>query len=335
MYVRSDFSLLVVIILILVMSISIDLADGQQIAPTSGQQTSTTSGQAPNIVYNVNPPPNPIVQQPPPPFPQGVTNNTRQLGQSLQQGSQITDPLVITIAFVGAAAGVIYRTIYPYFERLHEMEVKGEEPVKFLTKYKFTFGISLLISLVTTIGLFSGILQQLDIGAGLGMIFISSFVQGIGWNELTNRVSYKITDRATEQAAARKKQPSIKSTAKEIIGIKEEKAEADQAPKIISRYPMPDQTDISLNSPITVSFSKPVDRSTITKDTFILRKDGSTQNIEPKEIKLEENGQTIMFKAKEYLEKKTKYVATVSKEVKDEAGNKMVSDETWSFTTIN
>jgi hypothetical protein len=126
---------------------------------------------------------------------------------------------------VGAAAGVIYRTLYPYFERLHEMEAKGEEPVKFLTKYKFTFGISLLISLVTTIGMFSGILQQLDIGAGLGMIFISSFVQGIGWNELTNRVSYKITDRTTDQAAARKEQPSIKSAAKEIIGV-EKKGES-------------------------------------------------------------------------------------------------------------
>jgi hypothetical protein len=182
--------------------------------------------------------------------------------------------------------------------------------------------------------LFSGILQQLDIGAGLGMIFISSFVQGIGWNELTNRVSYKITDRTTDQAAARKKQPSIKSTAKEIIGV-EEKGQAEQAPNIISRYPMPDQTDISITSPVAVSFSKPMDKSTITKDIFILRKDGSTQSIEPKEIKLEENGQTMLFKAKEDLEKNTKYIATVSKEVKDQAGNKMVSDETWSFTTMS
>ena len=76
------------------------------------------------------------------------------------------------------------------------MEVKGEQPIKFLTKYKFTFGISLLISLATTMGMFSGLLNQLDISAGLGIIFISSFVQGIGWNELTNRVSYKIADRS-------------------------------------------------------------------------------------------------------------------------------------------
>jgi hypothetical protein len=69
------------------------------------------------------------------------------------------------------------------------MKVRGQEPVKFLTKHKFTFGISLLISQVTTLGLFSGLLPKLDINAGLGMIFISSLVHGIGWNELTNRVS--------------------------------------------------------------------------------------------------------------------------------------------------
>jgi Bacterial Ig-like domain len=331
MQIHPNFPLLVATILMLIMPVSVSLADGQKNVSTSGQQPAATSGQAPVITYNVNPPPNPVIQQPSPPLPQAVTNNTSQPGQ---RATQITNPIVFTIAFVGAAAGVIYRTIYPYFERLHEMEVKGEDPVKFLTKYKFTFGISLLISLVTTIGLFSGILQQVDIGAGLGMIFISSFVQGIGWNELTNRVSYKITDRTTDQAAARKKQPSFKSTAKEIIGV-EEKDQGEQAPNIISRYPMPDQTDISITTPIAVSFSKPMDKSTITNDIFILRKDGSTQSIEPKEIKLEENGQTVLFKAKEDFEKNTKYIATVSKQVKDEAGNKMVSDETWSFTTMS
>ena len=40
----------------------------------------------------------------------------------------------------------------PYFERLHEMKVRGQEPVKFLTKHKFTFGISLLISQVRSLG---------------------------------------------------------------------------------------------------------------------------------------------------------------------------------------
>jgi hypothetical protein len=280
-----------------------------------GQETSATNGQPP-VVVNVNP--------------QGESNVTDQQSQNPQAGSTVTDPVVLAIAFVGAASGVIYRTVYPYFERLQEMEAKGEEPVKFLTKYKFTFGISLLISLATTMFMFSSLLPQLNISAGLGLIFISSFVQGIGWNELTNRVSYKIADRTVEQEAAKKKQPSMISKAKEIIGVKGEQTEA---PKIVGKYPIQGLTKISASSPIVVTFSKPIDSSTITKDTFTLRKDGSNVNIDAEEIKAEDNHQTIIFKPKGDLEKNTKYIVTVTKEVKDQAGNKMVSDETWSFTT--
>jgi hypothetical protein len=200
-------------------------AYGQETSLANGQQTTTTSAQPSTInnYYGINPPPNPTTQQPAPPLSLVASNVTGRGAQNEQGGQEITDPLVLAIAFTGAAAGVIYRTIYPYFERLHEMEVKGEKPVKFLTKYKFTFGISLLISIVTTMGSFSALLTQLDIGAGLGLVFISSFVQGIGWNELTNRVSYKIADRSVEREAAKKEQPSIRGTVKEIIGRKEEK----------------------------------------------------------------------------------------------------------------
>jgi hypothetical protein len=330
MRLRSNFWIFVATILMLLIPTSIFLADGQQpTRTTNGQQTAATGGQSPPII--VYPPPNPVIQQPPPPLPQGVTNNTR---QNVQGAQQITDPLVLAIAFVGAAAGVIYRTIYPYFERLHEVEVKGEDPIKFLTKYKFTFGISLLISLVTKMALLSGLLPQLDIRAGLGMIFISSFVQGIGWNELTKMVSYKITDWAADQLAAKKKQPSIKSTAKEIFGVKEEKDQAAEVPKIIGRYPVPNQSNFSVNSPVAVVLSKPIDSSTISKDTFTLRKDGSPDNIEAEEIKLDENDQSVIFKPKGDLEKNSKYIVTISKEVKDQAGNKIASDETWSFTTM-
>ena len=92
----------------------------------------------------------------------------------------MANPWVLAVAFGGAAAGVIYRTLYPYFDRMHEMEVKGEEPVKFLRKYKFTFCISLLVSVVTTMGMFSTLLSEIDVQAELGLIFISSFVAGIG-----------------------------------------------------------------------------------------------------------------------------------------------------------
>jgi Bacterial Ig-like domain len=316
--------LFLTLVLMLAMSLQNFFSYGQDSSVTGSQQTAVESGLAPTINYNVNPPPNPVIQQSPPPLLSGASNSTDQ-----QSGATITDPIVLAIAFVGAAAGVIYRTIYPYFERLHEMEVQGQQPVKFLTKYKFTFGISLLISLVTTMGLFSGLLPQLDINAGLGMVFISSFVQGIGWNELTNRVSYKITDRKVEQEAAKKEQPSIIKMAKGAIPGK---AEESEAPKIVGRYPVQGQGNIRINSPIAVFFGQPMDSSTITKDTFTLKKDGSDVNIDG-EINLEENGKTVIFNPKEDLQKDTKYAVTLTKEVKNQAGNKMDSDETWSFTT--
>jgi hypothetical protein len=333
---RQNAMIFLALILVLLMPTLILLAYGQQTSASNGQQTSASNGQ-PSVIVVPQSPPNPqgqpsviVVPQSPPNI-QGGPNATNQQPQNPQGGSNVTDPVVLAIAFVGAAAGVIYRTIYPYLERLQELEAKGEETVKFLTKYKFTFGISLLISLVTTIGLFSGLLPQLDINAGLGMIFISSFVQGIGWNELTNRVSYKIADRTVEKEAAKKKQPSMISMAKEIIGVKG--GGQAEAPKIVGKYPIQGLTNISVSSPIAATFSKQIDNSTITKDTFTLRKDGSNVNIDAEEIKVEENGQTVIFKPKGDLEKNTKYIVTVTKEVKDPAGNKMISDETWSFNT--
>jgi hypothetical protein len=65
-----------------------------------GQQTSAANGQLPVAV-----------------IPQTPSN--------LQGGSKVTDPIVLAIAFVGAAAGVIYRTVYPYsndFKRLKQKE---------------------------------------------------------------------------------------------------------------------------------------------------------------------------------------------------------------------
>jgi hypothetical protein len=60
---------------------------------------------------------------------------------------------------------------------------------------------------------------------------------------------------------------------------------------------MPGQTNISVSLPISATLSKPIDSSTITKDIFTLRKEGSNVNIDAEEIKVEEeNRQTIIFK---------------------------------------
>jgi hypothetical protein len=113
-----------------------------------------------------------------------------------------SDPWVLIIAFIGAVVGVSYRTIYPYLERAKEEEAAGRAPIHFLQKYKFTMGISFLLAIVTTMGGFDQLTRNLDETAPLGTIFIVSFTSAIGWNELTNRVSYKISDKLTESKEA-------------------------------------------------------------------------------------------------------------------------------------
>ncbi len=114
-------------------------------------------------------------------------------------GAGTSDPWVLVVAFIGAVVGVSYRTIYPFLERAKEEEAAGRKPIAFLSKYKFTMGISFLLAIVTTMGGFDQLTRNLNEAAPLGTIFIVSFTSAIGWNELTNRVSYKISDRITEQ----------------------------------------------------------------------------------------------------------------------------------------
>jgi hypothetical protein len=119
-------------------------------------------------------------------------------------GVGTTDPWVLVVAFLGAVAGVSYRTIYPWLERAKEEEAAGRKPINFLAKYKFTMGIAFLLAIVTTMGGFDQLTRNLDEAAPLGTIFIVSFTSAIGWNELTNRVSYKISDKLIENKEAEK-----------------------------------------------------------------------------------------------------------------------------------
>jgi hypothetical protein len=103
-------------------------------------------------------------------------------------------------------------------------------------------------------------------------------------------------------------------------------------PKIIGKYPADGHREVKLNSNIIATFDKQMDGSTITKDTFTLRKDGAPTGVEAEEINLQGQNQAV-FNPKRDLEKNTKYIVKVTGEVKDKLGNKMLSDETWSFST--
>jgi hypothetical protein len=117
------------------------------------------------------------------------------------------------------------------------------------------------------------------------------------------------------------------------VGLKRSEGDQTGPPKITGTYPANGQHNIKTNSDVVVTFNKQMDGSTIRKDTFIVRKDGTDVNIEAEEIKLLTENQAI-FKPRDNLENNTKYIVKLTAEVKDKSGNKMPSDETWSFTTM-
>src|SRR6476469_7324502 len=66
--------------------------------------------------------PLPTLQQP--------ASNIQSTSAVQQVNTHNIDPLVLAVAFAGAVGGVLYRTIYPYFERVQEAEAKGDDPIK-------------------------------------------------------------------------------------------------------------------------------------------------------------------------------------------------------------
>ena len=77
-----------------------------------------------------------------------------------------------------------------------------------------------------------------------------------------------------------------------------------------------------------------MDTSTINVNTFIVKKDGTTNNIAGT-VHSSPDGKTAIFRPEQNFTPSVKYVAAIDKAVKDEGGNALVSTKTWSFKTIN
>lgn len=133
------------------------------------------------------------------------------------------------VAFGGALAGVVFRSVVPYFDKVQQMETNGEDPIAFLHKYKITAVISLAVAAVTAMSIFQGI--NTTQGGSLGALFIAAFTSGIGTNELLNRgasrASEKIAQvdkRAAQKQKAKQDKKELKSEAESGAGTTEEKS---------------------------------------------------------------------------------------------------------------
>jgi hypothetical protein len=100
-------------------------------------------------------------------------------------------------------------------------------------------------------------------------------------------------------------------------------------PKVISTSPVDTATVVSMNKRIDAIFNEVMDSSTINSITFTL-KQGTT----PVGGAVTYSGTTASFSPLVNLFSNTTYTATITKGSKDPYGNALVSDYSWSFTTI-
>jgi hypothetical protein len=99
-------------------------------------------------------------------------------------------------------------------------------------------------------------------------------------------------------------------------------------PAVISTTPANGTMDISIGTPITVTFSEEMDASSIVPAAFILTGGGSNL---PWSVNY--SGAQATFTPISNLSYSTTYTATVTTLVEDLAGNPLASNHTWTFTT--
>lgn len=103
-------------------------------------------------------------------------------------------------------------------------------------------------------------------------------------------------------------------------------------PRVVSTDPRDDEDDVSVDTRISVTFSEPMDPTTLDEETFglYLRRWGQYRQVSGS-VSYSET--TATFKPKGKLHDDRDYVAIISSEVTDLAGNKLGETYRWEFET--
>jgi tetrahydromethanopterin S-methyltransferase subunit B len=99
-------------------------------------------------------------------------------------------------------------------------------------------------------------------------------------------------------------------------------------PTVSSTNPANTATDVAVNQAISAIFSEPLDPATVSTSSFTLM-DGTT----PVLGSVSSSGMTTVFTPLNVLDPLTVFTATLTTDIKDLAGNAMVAEYVWSFTT--
>ena len=109
---------------------------------------------------------------------------------------------------------------------------------------------------------------------------------------------------------------------------------ADNSPFVVlSTSPEGECVGVATDTPISVIFSEAMDASTFTVETFHLY--GADNTPVPGKVRYDADTKTVYFIPEGDLFYSTIYRAVLASGVKDEAGNVLTSEYTWSFTTMN
>ena len=101
------------------------------------------------------------------------------------------------------------------------------------------------------------------------------------------------------------------------------------APTVISTVPVNAAISVAVNAAMTATFSEAMAPLTISKTTFTLK-----QGVASITGTVTYSGVTATFKPNVNLAYNTAYTAMITTGVKDLAGNALVSNYTWTFTTV-
>jgi len=104
-----------------------------------------------------------------------------------------------------------------------------------------------------------------------------------------------------------------------------------QAPVVNSTGPSDQSIGVAINAQISATFSKAIDPTTITPDTFAVGRSDGTIVAGTRVMAI--SGYSITFLPSSILAADSGYVATLSKGVKDSAGNALSQSYSWSFKT--
>ena len=101
-------------------------------------------------------------------------------------------------------------------------------------------------------------------------------------------------------------------------------------PTVISKDPVDDARGVAVSSPVSVTFSEPIDTSTISGSISVNNPDGPV----PGTFFFTDDNATVIFDPTADLANDTTYSVIITTGLKDLAGNVLAEDVSWSFTTV-